>query len=45
MNSDFSLYIKINVNETRLCKKGSEKGSDSNDLYCNVLKLTKRKNA
>lgn len=26
-------------------KKGSEKGSDSNDLYCNVLKLTKRKNA
>lgn len=26
-------------------KKDSEKGSDSNDLYCNVLKLTKRKNA
>jgi hypothetical protein len=24
-------------------KKGSEKGSDLNDLYCNVLKLTKRK--
>lgn len=45
MNSDFSLYIKINVNETRLYKKDSEKGSDSNDLYCNVLKLTKRKNA
>lgn len=45
MNSDFSLYIKINVNETRFCKKGSEKGSDLNDLYCNVLKLSKRKNA
>ena len=26
-------------------KKGSEKGSDSNDFPCNVLKLTKRKNA
>ena len=28
-----------------ISKKGSEKGSDSVDFYCNVLKLTKRKNA
>ena len=26
-------------------EKGSEKGSDSVDFYCNVVKLTKRKNA
>lgn len=32
-------------NQYSYFKKGSEKGSDSNDLYCNVLKLTKRKNA
>ena len=28
-----------------ISKKGSEKGIDSVDFYCNVVKLTKRKNA
>ena len=36
------LIVRINI---LISKKGSEKGSDSNDFYCNVLKLTKRKNA
>ena len=36
------LIVRINILNS---KKGREKGSDSIDLYCNVLKLTKRKNA
>ena len=36
------LVVRINI---LISKKGSEKGSHSNDSHCNVLKLTKRKNA
>lgn len=32
--------VRINI---LISKKGSEKGSDSNEFPCNVLKLTKRK--
>ena len=38
--------VRINILISKKgSEKGSEKGSDSNDFYCNVLKLTKRKNA
>ena len=30
-------------NQYSYFKKGSEKGSDSNDFPCNIVKLTKRK--
>lgn len=36
------LIVRINI---LISKKGSEKGSASNDFPCNILKLTKRKNA
>lgn len=36
------LIVRINI---LISKKGSEKGSDSNDFPCNIVKLTKRKNA
>ena len=36
------LIVRINILNS---KKGSEKGSDSIDLYCDVLKSRKRKNA
>lgn len=32
-------------NQYSYFKKGSEKGSHSNDFPCNIVKLTKRKNA
>lgn len=32
--------VRINI---LILNKGSEKGSDSIDLYCNVLNLSKRK--
>ena len=36
------LIVRINI---LISKKGSEKGSHSNDFPCNIVKLTKRKNA
>ena len=36
------LIVRIRI---FISNKGSEKGSDSNDLYCNVLNSRKRKNA
>ena len=36
------LIVRIDI---LISNKGSEKSSDSNDLYCNVLNSRKRKNA
>lgn len=36
------LIVRISI---LISKKGSEKGIDSIDFYCNTLKLEKRKNA
>lgn len=38
----FLLVVRIDI---LVSNKGSEKSSDSLDLYCDVLNLTKRKNA
>ena len=40
------LIVRINILISKKgSEKGSEKGSDSNDFPCNIVKLTKRKNA